>query len=51
MRKDVSQTPLFQPYIYRPLSFSMINHIPHRTAKNDTLTSLLRSDFPDLGEI
>ena len=29
----------------------MINHIPHRTAKNDTLTSLLRSDFPDLGEI
>jgi RNA polymerase primary sigma factor len=29
----------------------MINHIPHRTAKNDSLTSLLRSDFPDLGEI
>ena len=29
----------------------MINHIPHCTAKNDTLTSLLRSDFPDLGEI
>ena len=29
----------------------MINHIPHRTAKTDALTSLLRSDFPDLGEI
>ena len=29
----------------------MINHIPHRTAKNDSLTSLLRSDLPDLGEI
>jgi RNA polymerase primary sigma factor len=29
----------------------MINHIPHRTAKTDALTSLLRSDFPELGEI
>ncbi len=29
----------------------MINHIPHRTAKNDALTTLLRSDLPDLGEI
>ena len=29
----------------------MINHIPPSTAKTDTLTSLLRSDFPDLGEI
>ena len=29
----------------------MINHIPHRTAKTDALTTLLRSDLPDLGEI
>lgn len=29
----------------------MINHIPPRTAKPDALTSLLRSDLPDLGEI
>ena len=29
----------------------MINNITPRTAKPDTLTSLLRSDFPDLGEI
>ena len=29
----------------------MINHIPHRTAKTDALTSLLRSNLPDLGEI
>jgi RNA polymerase primary sigma factor len=29
----------------------MINHIPQRTAKTDALTSLLRSDFPELGEI
>jgi RNA polymerase primary sigma factor len=29
----------------------MINHIPQRTAKTDALTFLLRSDFPDLGEI
>ncbi len=29
----------------------MINHIPQRTAKTDALTSLLRSDLPELGEI
>ena len=29
----------------------MINHIPQSTAKTDALTSLLRSDLPDLGEI
>ena len=29
----------------------MINHIPTRTAKTDTLASFLRSDLPDLGEI
>lgn len=29
----------------------MINHITPRTAKPDALTSLLRSDLPDLGEI
>jgi RNA polymerase primary sigma factor len=29
----------------------MINQIPQRTAKTDALTSLLRSDFPELGEI
>ena len=29
----------------------MINHIPPSTAKTDALTSLLRSDLPDLGEI
>lgn len=29
----------------------MINHIPTRTAKTDALTSLLRADLPDLGEI
>ena len=29
----------------------MINHIPHRTAKTDALTTLLRSDLPDLGGI
>ncbi len=29
----------------------MINHIPHRTAKTDALTTLLRSDLPDLCEI
>lgn len=29
----------------------MINHIIPRTAKPDALTSLLRSDLPDLGEI
>ena len=29
----------------------MINHIPHRTAKTDALTTLLRSDLPVLGEI
>lgn len=28
----------------------MINRIPTRPAKTDALTSLLRSDFPDLGE-
>ena len=29
----------------------MINNLPPRTAKPDALTSLLRSDLPDLGEI
>ena len=29
----------------------MINNITPRTAKPDALTSLLRSDLPDLGEI
>jgi RNA polymerase primary sigma factor len=50
--KYTPSTPRFQPYIYRPLFiFHMINNITPRTAKPDALTSLLRSDLPDLGEI
>lgn len=46
-----SDPPFLALYIQAPFFFHMINNITPRTAKPDALTSLLRSDLPDLGEI
>ena len=51
MKTPASRPPVYTLYIQAPFIFHMINNIAPRTAKPDALTSLLRSDLPDLGEI